>query len=132
MAYTLSYRQDRAFSDTFDIYRPVKRDSAGKKFQGMAYVLSAAGVRGRVTPKPEAAMPTQFGRTNQDQIDTTDVLRLHMDEECDDGYRVQVKTPGHPEYGTWYSVNGGPQVRSWRARENSFYMARSLRPDIEE
>lgn len=126
----LGIRQTRAYSDIVDIYEPV----LGTDLQSMTtYSYSAtpsySRVKCRIQPKPENTQPMIMGKTGNDQIDTTDIIHVPVTQDIGTGYAVQLLTPGHPEYGTWFYVMGEPRTQNWRAGKRSCYLKRGLRPN---
>jgi hypothetical protein len=126
MPYALTSIQQAAFSQTFEVWKRVSRVSrtgTSKTKDGFYYTLSASGVRGRIGQKSEASAPTPVGRSNYDVLDTTDVLRLHIDEPMQDAWYV--KETGS---GAWYIVQGGPQDRHFRAQTATYLIKRATPP----
>lgn len=132
-AYNLSPRQERFFADTVNIHRRSKGASSSKRLLGTNFttVPTATGVRCRIEPSSEASSPLPIGRSNHDIVVTTDNVRFHVDQEVDDGDYVQLLTPGHSEFGTWYVIQGGPEVMNFRAKTKKFLMRRDLAPPVE-
>ena len=124
-------RQRALYTDVVDLYQPVSlavdadRGVEGPEFPS---VPTAAGVMARLMPSSEASIPLPIGRSNYDIVQTTDVLRVAIETEIDDGWAVQLKTPGHPEEGTWFMTQGGVRSFNWRAGSKTIYIKRSTRP----
>ena len=129
MSYTLGRRQQRAYTDVVDLYKPddLTIDDDGV-VEDTSKTLAYSSVKCHLEPKSESSTPEMMGRTNTDYVITTDKLHFHIDQEVGDLWAVQLKTPGHPEYGTWYQIQGGPQNVNWRAKKKILYAKRSLAP----
>lgn len=125
----LSVRQKRAYTDIVDIYLPDLSIGADS-LTGFSYPSTPdyAGVKCRVQPKPESAIPLIMGKTPSDQIDTTDILHLPVDQPIQTGAYIQLKTPGHPERLSWWAVQGDPRTQNWRAGKKACYLKRAIKP----
>lgn len=126
MPYTLTDLQAVSFTQTFEIWERKSRAAragTAKTKDGFYYELAADNVRGRVGQRTESAVPTRIGRSNYDVLDTTDVLRIHIDEPCADAWYVKEKASG-----AWYIVQGGPQERHYRARTATYALKRGTPP----
>lgn len=129
MPYTLSALQDKAFTDTFDFYKPTFNSASGKKHEGVVYTLAYSGVKGRIQAKPESLQANDgLGRTNRDQIDTTDLMRVHTAQEVGTTYYVKLVTPGHPEENSWYAVLGDARNQQWRAKTAIYFLTKTTAP----
>lgn len=127
----MGIRIDKAYKDLVDIYRPdTSQIDGNKRGTGVTYPATPTieGQRCRIEPASEISSPTVAGRASHDIRITTDVLRVEIDVEIDDIYYVQLKTPGHPEYDSWFVVSGGPIFRNWRAGVKSMYIKREKAP----
>lgn len=61
-------------------------------------------------PKGESATASPIGRMDRDNSLTSDVFYFSDDAPpIEDGWFFQLKTVGHPEFGTWFSPIGGRQ-----------------------
>jgi len=124
-------RQRAFYSDVVDLYEPLvlmvdaDRGVEGPEFPGTP---TNAGQAARIMPSSEASIPMPIGRSNYDIVQTTDVLRVPIDVAIDDGWAVQLKTPGHPEEGTWFMTQGGVRSFNWRAGSKTIFIKRSTRP----
>lgn len=131
MPYTLSPRQVQAFTDVVDLYEPVaiSLGTSGVLEYGQKFTSTAttSGVQCRITPRREGSEPKIMGRTNYEMLDTTDQLRVHKSEPVGDGWFVQLKTPGHPKYLQWFTVQGEAQTITWRANERVLLLKRSTK-----
>lgn len=128
MPYTLTAIQDQAFQDVIDMYAPVANTTGTKRDQGDTYAVAYSGVRCHIQPSSEILSNTDIGRSNKDIVLTTDILRMHMDQQCETTWFVRLKTPGHPEYNSWFSILGDHTVHSTFALEQKRYIAKSNDP----
>lgn len=132
---TLSARQVKAFTQTFDIYRPTQTTTAGSKNRGPMRLVASA-VPGRLGTKSESTDLTPIGRGNVEQMDTTDQLRMPELLDGSDylsvgsGWMAQLKTGGGGENGAWYVVSGEGINRSWRAATRIYLVSRSTKPAV--
>lgn len=132
MPYTLSALQNAAFTDTVDLYRPTANASASKLHQGVTYTLAYSSVRCRIQSKPENLATGPLGRTNKDQVDTTDMLRVHSGQEVGSTFFVHLRTVGHPEEDSWFAVLGDSQNHVWRGSTSKFFITKSTAPLVSE
>jgi hypothetical protein len=132
MAYTLEPRQEALFSSVVTLWRPtpITRDANKRQTNHTAFDDEPAYVEvaARLQPKGEASKPSKFGRSNYDIIVTTDILRVHIDQEIDDGWLVRLDTPGHPEQGTYFATQGGVQSYDHRAKSKTCALKRVVAP----
>lgn len=128
----MSRRHDRAFTDTWDLYKPFASvgDITDKNFKGKTYPITPtyAGVLGRLEPNREVSQPGTVGRSQQDTRIATDSIRLDMTQECSDTWYAQLKTSGHPEVNTWFIILGMAENMNWKAKTRVFYVKRNLKP----
>lgn len=126
MSYSLTDVQTAAFSQTFELYKPVantSRTGTAKVFNGVYYSLAYDNVPGRVGQTPAVAHSGPIGATDEYMVFTFDVLRLHIDQECDDRWFVRDK-----DLDQWYAVLGTAQNRHFRASEATYKCARAEAP----
>lgn len=90
---------------------------------GVYYSSAYTNVRGRIGQTPAVATPGLLGRTDEYMVYTFDVLRLHIDQECDDGWYIY-----HPAGDQWYVIQGTAQARHFRAQESTYKCARAEAP----
>lgn len=124
----LSARQLAAFTDIVDLYEPAAFTKTSKRVTGIGGVSATAtyeDVRCHVQPSIEATVKGPLGRQDYDVVDTMDVLRLDIEQDIGAGWYVLMKTPDHPENGTWYITQGAPRNYSRRAGERVLYMAKT-------
>jgi hypothetical protein len=124
----LSERQTRAYTDVVDLYEPIL--STTNSLTGFSYAATPtySGVKCRIQPRPELAIPIIMGKTGNDQIDTTDIIHVPVDQVIGTAYYVQLKTLGHPERLSWWVVQGEPRTQNWRAGKRACYLKRALKP----
>lgn len=130
MPYSLTAIQRRAFTQRLDLYRQTEnnnRTGLTKTSNGVYYTLAYEDVRGRIAQTPAVATPGAIGRTDEYMVYTFDVLRLHIDQECDDGWIVY-----DGEADQWYTVQGTAQNRHWRAKTAIYKLARAEEPPLTE
>lgn len=128
MAYTLTPTQSRAFVQLFDLYKQVEnppRTGTTKTSNGVYYQLVYANVRGRIAQAPSVTAPSRIGRGENDMVYTYDVLRLHSDQEFDDGWMAREVATDQ-----WYTTQGTDQVRIFRAKEATYKVARTEAPSM--
>jgi len=125
----LSVRQTRAYTDTVDVYEPTLSAGANS-LTDWTYPATPTYtmVKCRIQPKPEALVPMIMGRSGADQIDTTDILHVPISQEISTKAAVRLTTPGHPEYGNFWQIQGDARVQGWRAGKKSYYLKRSIKP----
>jgi hypothetical protein len=118
-------RQLALYTDRVNLRRP-----SGIGLEGPEYsdTPDFTDVPCRLTPSIEASVPMVMGRANYDIVQTTDQLRLSIDQEIDDGWSVELVTPGHPEEGTFYMTQGGPRNYQWRGASKTILVKRSTKP----
>jgi len=127
----MSQRLRRSLAITVDLYEPSEElPRVSKRFQGLAtpQAPAVAGAAARISSRYESTKPGGVRRSNIDQMDTTDLLRLAASTPCGDGWWANVTGPqGYPETGTWLRVQGGPRA-SVRAGVKSFLVVRAVAP----
>lgn len=120
------------FVDTVDIYRPGSgRVNADGMDEESGMELESASVSCLWDPKGEGASASPIGRMNRDNQLTVDVFYFADDgPDISDGWVIQIRTVGHPEYGTWLTAIGGRQ--SWTQMAGAFGVSftRGLRPGV--
>jgi hypothetical protein len=127
-SYTLSPRQTRAFSQTFNLYRPdasTKRTGTSSTIGKVGAKLMASGIKGRIMSTPDNGAPSPTGRINTDNLETTDRLRLHSSEVCADSWYVYETGSA-----TWYAVMGDSKLLHFKASEQVFLIKRISAPEI--
>jgi hypothetical protein len=136
LPYVLNGIQRNHWTMKFDYYAKADQraipETAEDRFIQTAGAVGVTAVRtgifGRIQSKPESSRPVPgIGRSNQDQMDTMDVLRVHIQEDFTDGSYVQNVTPGHPEEGSWYLIQGDAQILSVH-KTKKYYVARVTKP----
>lgn len=128
MPYTLTPIQNAAFSQTFNLYKPTGnavRTGTTKTSSGFYSALAYSAVRGRIGQTPAVAQPSRIGRTDEYMVFTFDVLRMHIDQECDDGWFVY-----DIALDQWYVVQGTATNRHFRAHEATYKLARAEAPPM--
>lgn len=122
------------FLDYVDVYRRAETEFnvATGLDEEVGHELVVANQRVMMDPKGEASSASPIGRMNRDNMLTTDIFYFPDDgPPVEDGYMLRLVTPGHPENGTWFSVQGGRQV--WKMFGASGVPAiRSLAPGMVE
>lgn len=131
--YSLSFRQKRCFTDVVDIYRmegkvSLASDLTTETIPAAQRSPSFSGVKCRIETKKEASVPLPIGRSNYDITDTTDLIHLHMKQEIGDGDYVRLRTPGHPENGTWFTIQGEAQIKAWRSGSQELLLKKATAP----
>jgi hypothetical protein len=110
LPYTLTALQQEHFSDVFDLYAPTAVTEDGDGWtEGASYGPDPThvSVPGLLGPSNELLSPVSgLGQSDYDISDTMDTLMLHLEQPCGAFWCVQLKTPGHPEEGTWFVVQG--------------------------
>lgn len=127
----MSQRLARSLNLTVDLYNP-KFDKAAisKRFQGAhpSSTPTVVGAKARIISKYDVSKPNAPGRSNVDQMDTTDEIRLEGDTPCGDNWFGVVTGPAdYPEVGTWFRVMGGPKT-SLRSGAKNFLIVRATKP----
>lgn len=128
MSYVLTPIQAAAFNQRFNLYSPTAntlRSGTTKTMNGVYYKLVYSNVAGRIGQTPAVAQPSATGRTDEYMVFTFDVLRLNIDQECDDGWAVYDILLDQ-----WYIVQGTAQIRHFRARESTYKLARAEAPPV--
>lgn len=133
--WTLRGCQKRAFTMTFDIYKPTVARSSGRVDKGPMQLV-AEDVPGRIDSKSEVSDLTPFGRGNIDQMDTTDRLRLPevlvdaVNLQIGDGWMVQLKSGGGSENGAWCQIAGEGINLAFRAATRVYMITRNTLPPM--
>lgn len=118
----LTGTQERAFTQTFDLYIPnlnQVRTGVSRATGLVRHQLKTQNVKGRIMSTPDSGTPTPHGRTNEDYLDTTDRLRLPEGTQIEDGWVVYEQGEGG-----WYAVMGGPKRLRFRASTIWVYVKR--------
>lgn len=118
-------------TDVVDLYKPEDLTvDVRKQVQGVSYpgTATASNVACHFEKKREGSTPGTIGRVNADILDTTDRLHLPTSVTIGDGWAVHLKTPGHPDYGTWFMVQGESQALFWKAKRQTVLLKPSLKP----
>jgi len=127
----MSQRLARSLNITVDLYNPDNaKTPVSKRFQGAnpSSTPTVVGAKARIIAKYDVSKPNAPGRSNVDQMDTTDELRLEGDTPCGDNWFGVVTGPAdYPELGTWFRVMGGPKTGS-RSRAKNFLIVRVTKP----
>jgi len=116
LPYTLTDFQSEMYRDVLDLYKPLDVDAELDDdgwSEGASWPVEAtyAGVPGYIKPSTELLAPVAgLGQVDYDISDTMDALHLNLDQPIGANWYVQLKTPGHAEYGTWYVVQGDARV----------------------
>lgn len=127
----LTYRQTRAFTDTVDVYAPKNFSKTSKRVtSGVTYGPDAtdADVKCHIESSIDASVPGPIGRQSYDIVQTLDVIRFVKTQTIGAGFYVHLKTSGHPEYGSWYVVQGDARNHVWRAAERVLFMKKTTKP----
>lgn len=132
-SYVLNARQRRRFKDIVDLYQPIDQvsDAADLVTEIPMQVQRAAtftGISCALESKKEASVPLPIGRSNYDITDTTDTINFHNQQQVGDGWFVLLKTPNHPENGTWYTIQGEAQYRTFRAESQTLLLKKATAP----
>lgn len=121
MAYSLSYRQSRAFTETCDLYRP---DTLTKDSDSVVDNIefnrggspTYTGVECHFEKRREGSSPSGFGRVDRDILDTTDRLHLHQGQDIGDGWYIKITSGFYT--GKWFVAQGEEQVLEWREAQD--------------
>lgn len=130
----LSRRQQRAYTDIVDLYRPNPaftigaNNVAGDPTMPAENTPTFADVACHWESKPEVAEPRAPGRTNTDNMFTIDVFHFHIDQEVGEGWFIKLKTPDHPEEGSWFVCQGDAQNHMWRAMKKAVHAKKTISP----
>ncbi len=132
LPYALNAIQLNHWTMRFDIYAQSldNVNPGGKKIQisGTSAVAVRTNIPGRIQSRSENSKVIRgLGRSNEDQADTTDSLRVHQDEVLLDGWFVQNVTPGDPEFGSWFVIKGDAKVRR-RLKTRVYSVGRTTKP----
>lgn len=116
LPYTLSFRQNRAFTETCDLYRPdVFTKDSDSVVRSVGYNSSGSptytGVPFHFEKKREGSQPTGFGRADQDILDTTDRGHYHQGQDIGDGWFVKITSGQYS--GKWFVTQGEEQTLEW-------------------
>ncbi len=127
----MSQRLARSLDLRVDLYNPKNEQTKiSKRFQGSApsSTPTVSAAPARILSSFDASKPNAPGRSNVDQMDTTDVLRIASTTPCGDGwYGIVVGPATYPELGTWFRVQGGPRSRNRGATKN-YLIVRETQP----
>lgn len=121
----MTERQDSFYKDFVNLRRPSAIGLEGPEYSNTP---DFTDVPCRLSPSMEASVPLPIGRSNYDIVQTTDQLRLSIDQEIDDSWSVELVTPDHPEIGTFFMTQGGSRNFNWRADSKTILIKRSTKP----
>jgi len=126
----MDIRKSVCYTDRVDIYIPNNLTANANNLSSYSYPSTPtySNVKCRIQPKPESMTPLVIGRSGADQIDTTDIIHVEMDQVILPNSAIQLKTLGHPERLGWWLVQGDPRTQGWRAKKKAAYLKRSLKP----
>jgi hypothetical protein len=130
--YVLDASQKRMWVMKFDIYAQEldNVDPGSKKVQtsGASATAIRTNVPGRIQSRSENSKVIRgLGRSNEDQADTTDSLRVHLEEELLDGWFVQNVTPADEEFGSWFVIKGDAKIHR-KLKHRVYSVGRTTRP----
>lgn len=132
-AYQLDELQQDFFTDLVDLYKPVDLavDTEGWD-EGLAYpdTPTYESVPCLIGPSNELLVPVSgIGQSDYDVSDTLDKIVFHILQDSGANWLVQLKTSSHPEYGTWYVLQGDAQSapNPPEMAHRRHYMKRSLK-----
>jgi hypothetical protein len=110
-------RQERLYTDTFDVYFPVEQQVGADKRLSVAQAGAVEATPtyedqlGKLFPSSEYnASNMPMGRTLQDNMLTLDRVHFPSGVELRDGCVLQLKTSGHPDEGAWYMTQGNSET----------------------
>lgn len=123
----LNARQQRLYNDLVDIYVPsslavdgtTRRLTTDPKYPSTATYASVTCGFFSTQENPSLVQP--IGRSNQDNIFTMDLFKFDAAQDINDTYVIQLKTVGHPQYGQWWIVVGGAEIRTSRGKRTGNY-----------
>jgi len=114
-SYTLEAWQEKAFTDTFSLYKPTNLTLlASGQAQDLAYPSSATytGIPGLLHATDNAYDAALAGRQfRADLYITQDRFSFHVEQEIGDGWLVKLTTPDHPEEGTFWIAHSDKKNR---------------------
>lgn len=120
----LTRRQQRLYTDTIDVYKPVATtlvDRVGKDPRYPA-APTAAAVKAYLFTSTEFAVDQPYlGRTNEDMVLTLDKLHVEASVDIDDTFCFQLKTANHPDLNGFWIVMGNAKLRTTRGRRETNY-----------
>jgi hypothetical protein len=127
----LNKRQERFYQDRANVYKPqaltTKTGSVRMKDRKVSASPIATNIPCMMLSKPEASEAGVIGRSEKDLVMfSLDRFRFAADQKADDGstlqvddgYIIQLKTPGHPDYDGWWICQGGSKIRIRRTRRD--------------
>lgn len=124
----LTVRQQIAYTDTIDLYRPVQNARGSKRVEGAVYELAGTGVKCHIERSREVLNTSSIGAAPHDNMLTTDILHIEAGQECGSRWFVQLKTSGHPEVNGWYAIQGDATFYNRRANAAEYMIVRSTDP----
>lgn len=125
----LNARQRRAYTDTVDLWKPADVGADGNKnATDLTYVIAYRGVQCHYSSTPETEDVMIAGRTKTVNIFTLDEFHFVDTQEIEDTWAIKMTTPGHPETGRWWIVDGNPKTNSWRAHKRMVKAKNSPKP----
>ena len=118
----LTARQQITFLQTANLYAPLAITQVGTQEATDPLPPSLPtlqGVKCAFYPTTEIDMPSAQGRTKQFNIFTADHWRFEVSVPIQDGWIIQLTTPGHPAQGFFWVVEGNPRQRPSTGRRQA-------------
>jgi hypothetical protein len=126
LKYVLTERQRLQFTDRVDIYQPSTpfTDPVTGQTGAPTFPITPTyyDVPCWFDPTPETEEIKTQGRNKVVNMFTLDKIRFNVEQPIADAWGIVIRTPGHPEYGTFYVVQGNPLNRfaSSPVRDSNF------------
>ena len=127
----LSRRQGRLYEDTVDIYvAPAPTVNVDKTVQDVAYPSQPTypGVTCHFDSTPEVDVAAIQGLTKEVNIFTLDKFHFDASVDIQDTYCIHLKTPGHPQSGKYWIVQGNALVKVLHANKQTVYAKEGPKP----
>jgi len=125
-------RRSRRWTDTIDIYKPVKQMS-GKEVISYSYILEYENINSQIAFTPDMGIPDVMGRNKEFNILTSDVGSIRMIDSDGtvlnifDTYCLVFKTQDHRKYGKCYMIAGDPKIQA-KVNLQTFFMREAPAP----
>ena len=111
---TLTSRQQISFMQTANLFAPIAITQTGTGEASdplMPATPTLAGVKCAFYSTTEMDLPKMQGRTKEFNIMTADHWRFEVSVPIQDGWTIQLTTPGHVAFGIYWIVEGNPRQR---------------------
>jgi len=128
----LSERQQAIYLHLVDVYIPLDPVLGTDNVSGDTDIYpptpNYSNVQCYRETKLEITNTAAPGRSLENNIFTMDMFHFDLAQEMGSEFALYFKTPGHPDFGTWFKVVGQPTVKSILANAIEVVTKRSNKP----